>query len=70
MERYKQYTDHYMRNKEAPSSEEAALADIQADEEVERFFRRYGNEPVFLKRIAPKLAQKLMDHLPTGENAL
>ncbi|MCP1751186.1 hypothetical protein [Bradyrhizobium elkanii] len=67
MEQYKNYTDQHMRNKDNPSSEEAALADFQADEEVDRFLKRYANEPVFLKRIAPKLFQKLADNLPSHE---
>jgi hypothetical protein len=60
---YRDYTDKHIRNKETLSEEEQALAELQANQEVEQFLSRFKDEPRFFKRIAPKLAGKLLDHI-------
>lgn len=66
---YAAYSDRTIRNKETPSEEEDALADMQADHEVASFLERFSKEPKFLrKRLAPKLATKLVEYLSPKED--
>lgn len=64
---YSPYSDKAIRNKDVLTDEEQALVDFQANEEADLFLHKFRNEPKFLKRVAPKLAERLLAHLSPGE---